>query len=37
VPQLAECPNCHEKIRAHRACPRCGKYKGREVIEVIET
>jgi len=37
VPQLAECPNCHEKIRAHRACPHCGKYKGREVIEVIET
>ena len=36
VPQVTECPNCHEKIRAHRACPHCGKYKGREVIEVVE-
>jgi large subunit ribosomal protein L32 len=36
TPQMAECPNCHEKIRAHHACPHCGKYKGREVIEVVE-
>lgn len=37
IPELATCPNCHEKIRSHRACPRCGKYKGREVIEVVES
>jgi large subunit ribosomal protein L32 len=30
---LAECPNCHEKKRPHRACPHCGYYKGREVID----
>ena len=30
---LAECPNCHEKKLPHRACPRCGYYKGREVID----
>ncbi len=36
IPQLSECPNCHVKIRAHRACPSCGVYKGREVIEVVE-
>jgi large subunit ribosomal protein L32 len=36
TPQLGECPNCHAKIRAHRACPHCGVYKGREVIEVVE-
>ncbi len=36
IPQFADCPNCHEKIRAHRACPKCGKYKGREVVEVVE-
>ena len=36
IPQLTDCTNCHEKIRAHRACPKCGKYKGREVIEVVE-
>lgn len=33
---LAECPNCHEPKMPHRACPHCGKYKGREVIEVAE-
>ena len=30
---LAECPNCHEKKLPHRACGRCGYYKGREVID----
>ncbi len=33
---LAECPNCHEPKLPHRACPHCGQYKGREVIEVAE-
>ena len=32
----AECPNCHEPKLPHRACPHCGRYKGREVIEVAE-
>ena len=32
-PSLAECPNCHEKKLPHRACPKCGYYKGREVID----
>ncbi len=32
----AECPNCHEPKPPHRACPHCGQYKGREVIEVAE-
>ncbi len=31
---LAECPNCHWKKMPHRACPKCGFYKGREVVEV---
>lgn len=30
---LAECPNCHERKLPHRACPKCGYYKGREVID----
>ena len=30
---LAECPNCHEKKLPHRACLKCGYYKGREVID----
>jgi large subunit ribosomal protein L32 len=32
-PGLAECPECHNPTVPHRACPNCGKYKGREVIE----
>ncbi len=33
---LSECPNCHEKKLPHRACPKCGEYKGRAVLEVKE-
>ena len=33
---LSDCPNCHEKKLPHRACPKCGYYKGREVIEQKE-
>jgi large subunit ribosomal protein L32 len=34
APSLSECPNCHEAKMPHRVCPRCGHYKGREVIDV---
>jgi len=27
------CPNCHEPKLPHHACPHCGYYKGRQVIE----
>jgi large subunit ribosomal protein L32 len=33
---LSECPNCHEKKMPHRACAKCGYYKGREVLDVKE-
>jgi large subunit ribosomal protein L32 len=33
---LSECPNCHERKLPHRACAKCGTYKGREVLEVKE-
>jgi len=33
---MSNCPNCHEPKLTHRVCPHCGKYKGREVIEVAE-
>jgi large subunit ribosomal protein L32 len=33
---LSECPNCHERKLPHRACPKCGYYKDREVLEVKE-
>jgi len=35
-PSLSECPNCHEKKLPHRACPKCGEYKGRVVTETKE-
>ena len=35
-PSLSECPNCHEKKMPHRACSKCGHYKGREVLDVKE-
>lgn len=30
---LSECPNCHERKLPHRVCPKCGTYKGREIVE----
>ena len=30
---LSICPNCQEKKLPHRACPKCGEYKGRAVLE----
>jgi large subunit ribosomal protein L32 len=36
-PQTSACPNCQEPRMPHRVCPKCGFYKGREVIQVEET
>lgn len=33
---LSECPNCHERKLPHHACPKCGFYKGRDVLGVKE-
>jgi large subunit ribosomal protein L32 len=33
APLLAECPNCHEMKLPHHACPHCGYYRGRAVIQ----
>ncbi|MBT7736467.1 50S ribosomal protein L32 [Candidatus Peregrinibacteria bacterium] len=30
---LTKCPDCDAKIPAHTACPECGKYRGRQVID----
>ncbi|MCI0416279.1 50S ribosomal protein L32 [bacterium] len=30
--RLSECPNCHELRMAHRICPHCGYFAGREYI-----
>ena len=33
---LSECPHCHERKLPHHACPKCGFYKGRDVLAVKE-
>jgi large subunit ribosomal protein L32 len=33
---IANCPNCHEPKLPHRACPHCGYYKGRAVVDTSE-
>jgi len=33
--QLHTCPRCKEPVPAHTACPNCGTYQGREVIDVL--
>lgn len=36
APTLMECPECGETKMLHRACPSCGNYRGRQVIEPQE-
>ena len=32
APQLTECSNCGNLIMQHRVCPKCGFYRGHQVI-----
>ena len=34
APNVIACPECGESTVMHRACPHCGMYRGRKVIEV---
>ena len=36
APNLSACPECGEAKLPHHACPACGYYKGRKVIETEE-
>jgi len=36
APNVVECPQCGEATLSHHACPSCGTYKGRNVIETEE-
>lgn len=36
VPSTVPCPECGEAMLRHRACPHCGHYRGRQVVEVEE-
>lgn len=33
APNLVECPQCHELKAAHRVCPKCGYYDGKQVVD----
>lgn len=33
-PSLVLCPQCRSPRPSHQACPVCGTYRGREVLEV---
>lgn len=33
---LVECSNCGAKIRPHRACPKCGFYKGADTSKKVK-
>ena len=32
---LGKCPKCAQPILSHTMCENCGKYKGREVVDVL--
>lgn len=34
VPTIGVCPNCKSPVLPHHACPTCGQYQGRQVINV---
>jgi large subunit ribosomal protein L32 len=34
APSLVECSHCHQMRRSHHACPNCGSYRGRVVVEL---
>jgi large subunit ribosomal protein L32 len=31
--ELTTCSNCGEAIKPHRVCPKCGYYKGKNVVK----
>jgi large subunit ribosomal protein L32 len=33
APNLTNCPECGEAKLPHHACPSCGYYKGRKVVD----
>lgn len=36
LPNISECPKCHEPVMPHRVCPECGTYRGRQIVQIKE-
>ena len=36
TPNVVDCPRCHAPRLPHHACPSCGFYNGRLVVEIKE-
>jgi large subunit ribosomal protein L32 len=36
APNVGTCPNCNEPVLSHRACPKCGQYRGKVVQKAAE-
>lgn len=34
APTVSKCTNCGEPVAPHRACSKCGFYKGKEAIKL---
>jgi len=34
APNLKTCPTCEARVPGHIACPSCGFYKERQVLEI---
>ena len=34
APKLGKCTQCGATLRSHTACPSCGTYRGRQVVDV---
>ncbi len=34
APNVISCPECGESTMMHHACPHCGVYRGRKVLNV---
>jgi len=33
LPGLAVCGNCGNRVLLHRVCPKCGYYRGKQIIK----
>ena len=34
APRVNICPTCQQPKRPHRVCPTCGKYQGRDILQL---